>query len=111
MLNPDTEILFPMRLMPTLAKQRKEAWKILVEKVSEPDADLVDKTALILTMVRLAGCVACNADSFRAMRGCTICSRQTIRRFRGSDEDLIAHYQQAKREVSNYLQKIQKKEK
>jgi hypothetical protein len=110
MLNPDTEILFPLRLIPSLVQQRKESWRNLVEKLSTVEVNPVDQAAFVLMMVRLAGCVACNADSFRAMRGCTVCSRQTIRRFRGSDEDLINLFQQAKREIVNFMQKQQKKD-
>lgn len=85
---------------------RGEVWKDLVDQVSKPDADITDQLALVLVMVRLGGCVPCNADSFRAMRGCTQCARQTIRRFKGSDQDLVNQFQAAKREVKNYQQKI-----
>jgi radical SAM superfamily enzyme len=56
-------------------------------------------------MVRLGGCVSCNADSFRAMRGCTQCARQTVRRFRGTDQDLVEQFNEAKADVEKHLQK------
>jgi hypothetical protein len=56
-------------------------------------------------MVRLGGCIGCNADSYRAMRGCTACARQTIRRYKNSDQDLVELFNQSYREMEAYLQK------
>ncbi len=105
MYNSDTELLFPTRVVPSLADQRAEAWKALVERVSGPASTRLEQTAIVLMMVRLGGCVGCNADSFRAMKGCTACARQTIRRFRGGDQELVELYQQAYREIEQFIQK------
>ena len=105
MYNSDTELLFPLRVIPELRSLRGEVWAQLVDQVSSPDADLLDQLAFVLVMVRLGGCVPCNADSFRAMRGCTQCSRQTVRRFKGSDQDLVNQFQAARLEVGNHIQK------
>ncbi|MEA4906784.1 MAG: hypothetical protein VB089_04150 [Anaerolineaceae bacterium] len=59
----------------------------------------------MLLMVRLAGCVTCNADAFRAMKGCTQCARQVVRRYRGSDQDLVDQFTESRQEVSEYLAK------
>ena len=108
MYNSDTELLFPTRVIASLAGQHTGAWASLVERVGGLEGTRLEQTAIVLMMVRLGGCVGCNADSFRAMKGCTACARQTIRRFRGGDQELIELYQQAKRELEQYLLKRQK---
>jgi len=105
MYNADTELLFPSRVISSLRSLRGEAWRDLVDRVNELPQDSLDHLAFVYMMVRLGGCISCNADSFRAMRGCTQCARQTIRRFRGTDQELIAQYQQARQEVEAQLQK------
>jgi hypothetical protein len=105
MYNPDTEILFPLRVLPQLRNLRGEEWGRLVDQVSSPQASRAEKSALVLMMVRMGGCVSCNSDSFRAMRGCTICARQTVKRFKGSDAELTEQHQQYKKEVDLFLRK------
>ncbi len=105
MYNSDTELLFPLRVLSTLGSLRGETWRQLVKQVSAQEADTAGQMAFVLMMVRLGGCVTCNADSFRAMRGCTQCAWQTIRRFRGSDEELLGQFEQSRVEVEQYLSK------
>lgn len=105
MFNPDTELFFPMRVIPLLASVRGGEWKTLVEKVILPEANETDSAAMSLLMIRLCGCVNCNIDSFRAMRGCTECARLTLRRHKGSDFDLIQLYESARNEVIDFLEK------
>ncbi len=110
MYNSDTELLLPLRIIPTLVDLRGPHWSEFIRRISSNDVSEIDQYAFVLLMVRLGGCVTCNADSFRAMRGCTVCAHQTIRRFRGSDEDLIEQFNQCKKEVENYIKKRQKNE-
>jgi hypothetical protein len=105
MYNSDTELLFPTRVIASLCEFRSDAWRILVERVSALDTPPIEQEAFVLMMVRLGGCVGCNADSFRAMRGCTVCGRQTIRRFKGSDQELIDLFNQSCHEMESYLLK------
>jgi hypothetical protein len=99
----DTEVLFPMRVAPTLRDLLGYRWRRLVDRaVQAPDAAL-DQLAFSLLMIRLAGCLTCHPDSYRALRGCTSCSGQVIRRFRGEDEELVAQFQRAKNDVSLFL--------
>jgi len=105
MYNSDTELLFPIRIIVSLGSLRGEEWSKLVRSITASDELILDKIAMTLLMVRLGGCVTCNADSFRAMRGCTQCARQTIRRFRGNDKELIEQFHQCRREIENFLQK------
>lgn len=105
MYNSDTEMIFPLRVIPSLQNIRGNEWKALVTKLQARSAALDGQYAFVLLLVRLGGCTTCNADSYRAMRGCTLCAKQSIRRFRGSDEELISLYNQTLIEVNDYLEK------
>lgn len=105
MYNADTELLFPSRVIETLRSLRGDTWRDLVDRVNSLEPDNVDHLAFVLMMIRLGGCVSCNADSFRAMRGCTQCARQTIRRFRGTDQDLVDLFTEARQDVVKNIQK------
>jgi hypothetical protein len=106
MFNPDTEVLFPARVIPSLRALQGAEWSNLIEQVSSPQAAPSERNAFVLMMVRMCGCVGCNADSFRAMRGCSQCARQTVRRFRGGDHEIVEQYRLMQKEVETYLQKI-----
>jgi hypothetical protein len=108
MINRDIEMVFPPRVIPSLKGLRGETWERLVDQVLLEADDGVEKIAFVLLLVRLAGCLSCQADSFRAMRGCSYCSTQTIKRFKGSDQELVKSYEHAKEEVKNYLKKDNK---
>ena len=105
MYNEDTELIFPLRVVPSLRSLRSDSWSALVDQIASATADPLDQLAFTLMMVRMASCASCGADSFRAMRGCTQCARQTVRRFRGSDADLLVQFQQYRIEVQHHLQK------
>jgi hypothetical protein len=98
----DTEILFPMRVAPTLRDLRGPAWRWLVDQACQAPEGSTDQLAFGLLLIRLDGCLTCHADSYRAMRGCTACAAQAVRRFRGSDEELIKLWQQARQDVEAY---------
>jgi hypothetical protein len=105
MLNSDTEILFPIRIIPALRDLRGENWAQLIDQLSSPGAEDRDLVAFSLMMVKLGSCNACNADSFRAMRGCRHCAILTIRRYRFTDEELIELYNATKLDIGEYLDK------
>jgi hypothetical protein len=84
---------------------RSQEWQQLIADLCANPAEKTDHLAFVLMMVKLGGCLGCNADSYRAMRGCTQCARQTVRRFRGSDKDLIEQFNQSRREMETYLKK------
>ncbi len=104
MYHEDAEMLFPMRVVPSLGDLRGAAWKRLVARVAELEEDDPDALAFGLMMIRLSGCLNCQADSFRALRGCTACARQAILRYRGSDPELIRLYEKARKEIDVYLE-------
>ena len=103
MYHSDTEILFPMRVAPALRDLRGHRWRRLVDRAAQAPDSALDQLAFSLMMIRLAGCLTCHPDSYRALRGCTACASQVIRRFRGVDEDLAAQFQRAKTDVSLFL--------
>ena len=101
--NADTEVLFPSRVIPALRDLRGETWQTLVEHVDEQVPASSEKLTFVLMMVKLGGCLTCDADAYRAHLGCTECARQTIRRFRGEDNELIDLYTQARLEIERQL--------
>jgi predicted peroxiredoxin len=103
--NPETDLLFPPRVISALSAERGDDWKNLVAMVEKSGRNSLDETAFVLIMARMNACSTCNADSFRAMNGCTTCARQSLKRFRGSDAELIRSFQAAKIEVELYIQK------
>ncbi len=88
MYQSDTEILFPMRAAPKLRDLRGRTWQATVDRACNSEDASQEQLALTLVMIRLAGCLTCHPDSYRAIRGCTTCAVATIRRFRGGDEEL-----------------------
>lgn len=106
MYNPDTEVLFPLRVLPVLRSLQGEGWAKIVDHIQSADCLQAERYAFVLLMARMCGCSGCNADSFRAMRGCTACARQAVRRFRGGDREILEQYKQMAREVGIYLQKV-----
>ncbi len=91
----DNEILFPHYAIPALRNARGPKWARLIDRLSQLDETSVDVIALMMLMIELNGCLACETDSYRAMRGCAACAQQTLRRFKGSDEELIREYESA----------------
>lgn len=100
---PESEILFPPRCIPRLAEVRGKAWKALVRRVATLPEDHPDTLALSLTVIRLAGCMTCDMDSYRASLGCATCSQRAVATFRGTDEQLILRFQEAREEIEAYL--------
>lgn len=105
MNNPDTEFLFPMRAIGSLADMRGKEWGKLVKKLDSLPQTEEAKIAFSLLMIKLAGCVGCTADSFRAMRGCTQCARLVIKRYKGTDEELIDLYTASIKDIKTIIEK------
>jgi hypothetical protein len=108
MNNPDTEILFPMRAISSLSDIRGDEWHKLVNLVDNKDELDPDKIAFSALIIKLAGCLGCSADSFRALRGCTQCSKLVIKRYKGTDGDLLKLYEDSRIEIERFLEKRNK---
>lgn len=106
MYHSDTEILFPMRVAPALRELRGPKWARLVEgALQAPDGE-ESQLAFGLLLIRLAGCLTCHPDSYRALRGCTACATHVVRRHRGDDDDLAELYQRALSDTELYLSQL-----
>ena len=103
MYHSDTEILFPMRVAPGLRDLRGRKWGRLVDRALQAPDGEEPQLAFGLLLIRLAGCLTCHPDSYRALRGCTACATHVIRRHRGDDDDLTELYQRALSEIELYL--------
>ncbi len=99
----DTEILFPMRVASSLKDLRGETWRQMVAEACRAPDDSVAQLAFSLVLIRVNGCLTCHTDCYRAMRGCSVCAGMAVRRYRGADEELRALYEDAKWEISAYL--------
>lgn len=98
----NNELMFPNYVIPSLRKLRGPKWQALVERVTNQTEFHEETLAFMLMMVRLNGCVACETDSYRAMRGCAACAHQTLRRYKGDDEELLAAFDQALADVRRF---------
>jgi hypothetical protein len=103
----DNDILFPPGTIPHIRNSRGDSWQKLIDKVSYLPEDHPENLAFSLAMIRLNGCMACETDSYRAMRGCTPCALQGLRRFKGPDTDLVEMYDLALEDMKVYLAKTQ----
>jgi len=99
------ELMFPHQAIPHLRDSRGEAWRRLVERVSRLPETHEEVLAFMLLMIRFNGCMACETDSYRAMRGCSRCALQMLRRFKAPDDDLLRMYDEALEDVRHYLER------
>ena len=101
---PDSEILFPPRCLPHLRGLRGEEWDELVDHVSSLPHGHEDVLAFSLMMIRLASCLTCDLDSYRASLGCCTCAKRTVGGFKGSDKAIVRLFEETREEVRVYLQ-------
>jgi hypothetical protein len=99
------ELMFPHHVVPLLRDLRGAEWRNLIDQVLAVSEDDEVSLAFVLMMIRLNGCMACETDSYRAMRGCDACAIQTLRRYKGSDRELLRAFQQALEDVRRYMTK------
>ncbi|MBN2472631.1 MAG: hypothetical protein JXN59_18045 [Anaerolineae bacterium] len=97
------ELLYPHYITRRLRDERGPEWRALVERISALPESHEEVLAFSLMMIRLNGCMACETDSYRAMRGCLNCTTQTLRRYKGPDRDLIQVYNQALEDIRQRL--------
>ncbi len=101
----DNDLLFPHSVIPLIRNSRGQEWQKLVDRVRNLPEDHVENLAFCLAMIRFNGCMACETDSYRAMRGCLACALQTLRRHKGPDTDILEIYDKALIEMQKYLAK------
>lgn len=98
----ENALFFPVESIPALRSVRGPEWRALIERLLKLSPTHEEILALMLTMIRLGGCVGCETDSYRAMRGCSACAVQTLRRFKGDDRDLLDLYTRALADVQQF---------
>ncbi len=101
---PDSEILFPHKAIRGLRHLRGPKWQQLVERILRLPEDHPDAIAFSLLMIRLAECLHCDIGSYKAFLGCQTCSQRIIAGFKGTDEDLLRLYEEAREDVRRYLE-------
>ncbi|MFC1959970.1 hypothetical protein ACFLYO_04605 [Chloroflexota bacterium] len=95
----DTDLLFPPRVIASLAGLRGPEWQRFVSDLSNTPENDPKVLGFMLVMVRLNGCMTCYADSYRAMRGCTLCAQQAVARFKGTDQELLQQWTRACQDI------------
>lgn len=91
----DNALMFPHRAIAALRQSRGPQWRKLVDHVLSLPETHEETLAFMLMMIRLNGCMACETDSYRAMRGCSACAMQTLRRYKGSDDEILVEFNRA----------------
>ncbi len=95
------EFLFAHWAIPALKDMRGERWRALVEHVAPLPALHPDALAFALMMVRVDGCVACDARRYRERGGCAQCARFVLTTLnKDSEEGLLARYRAAQKEIA-----------
>ncbi|MCS7179099.1 MAG: hypothetical protein RML46_01730 [Anaerolineae bacterium] len=100
---PDSEILFPPRCILHLRNLRGELWARFIDHLTQLPDDHEDVLGFSLLMIQLGSCLTCSLDSYRASLGCCTCARRTIAGFKGSDEELLQLFEEAREKVRAYL--------
>ena len=101
---PDSEILFPSRCIPQLRDLRKKEWAVLVQRIMDLPDGHEDVLAFSLMIIRMASCLTCDLDSYRASLGCCTCAQRTVVGFKGPDRDLVTRFDESREEVREFLE-------
>ncbi len=98
-----TEILFAPWAVRALKEARGAKWKRLVEQVDAlPETD-PDALAFQLVMIRLNGCLTCDARKYLERGGCARCAVTNLGFSKETEESLLARYRAARKEISEAL--------
>ncbi len=96
-----TEFLFAHWAVPYLKHLRGERWKELVTRVASLAPEHPDALAFALLMVRVNGCVQCDAKRYRERGGCASCARMVLSTLVKEDEaGLLARFRGAQGEIA-----------
>ena len=100
---PDSEMLFASHCIPELRDLRGPKWAQLVDRVAVLPDGHIDVLGFSLTVIGLSSCLTCDLDSYRATLGCCTCAQRSVSGFKGPDEELIALFEEKRREVQEYV--------
>ncbi|MCS7287034.1 MAG: hypothetical protein NZ653_07870 [Anaerolineae bacterium] len=65
-----------------------------------------ESLAFSLLIIRLCNCLNCNLGSYKASLGCVTCAKRAVIGFKESDEALLKLFEQARREVAEFLASV-----
>lgn len=95
----ENSLLFPREAIRYLRQARGPRFMQLVDHIAALPECHEELLAFMMMMVQLNGCVSCATDSYRAMNGCGLCAYRVLKRFKGSDEELLARFADALRDI------------
>lgn len=98
------EFLFAHWAVPMLKELRGARWRDLMVRVSHLESTHPDALAFALTMVRINGCVSCDAKRYRERGGCANCSRFVLTTLnKETESELIMRFNAAQKEIARNL--------
>ncbi len=104
------EFLFAHWAVPAVKDLRGQRWRELVTHVSGLSSTSPEALAFALTMVRLNGCVTCDAKKFRERGGCANCARFVLTTVnKESEANLMARFEVARKDVARSIEPIEQK--
>jgi hypothetical protein len=99
-----TEFLFAHWAVPALQDLRGVRWRELVTHIAATSSTHPDALAFALMMVRLNGCVNCDAKRYRERGGCGNCTRFVLCTLsKESEGRLLRRFRAAQKEVAHSL--------
>jgi len=96
-----TEFLFAHWAVLELKELRGARWRELVTRIGGLSSTHPDSLAFALLMVRVNGCINCDARRYRERGGCANCTRfvlMSLSRF--SEAELLTRYRAAQKEIA-----------
>ncbi|MCD4738786.1 MAG: hypothetical protein K8R89_05955 [Anaerolineae bacterium] len=99
---PDSEILFPPRCIKTLRALRGPQWRELIDRILTLPNNHAEVLAFGLLIIDESSCLTCSLDSYRASLGCCTCAQRSVSGYKGTDEELLADYQENLARVRKY---------
>jgi hypothetical protein len=99
MIYARSELLFPHRYVSALCDVRGGDWKELVDRIRGLPEDEEESIAFCFLLVEMSGCLRCDMNSYKASLGCRQCACRAIASFKGSDEELVACFVDARDRV------------
>ena len=106
-LKHPTEFLFAHWAVPALQDLRGARWHDLVARIARLPSTDPDALAFALLMVRINGCVNCDAKRYRDRAGCANCSRFGLTTLNKETEtSLLARYRAAQKEMARSTPKL-----
>jgi hypothetical protein len=91
---------------------RGARWRDLITRIAGLPSTHPDSLAFALTMVRVNGCVNCDARRYRERGGCANCTRFVLTTLnRENEAELLTRYRAAQKEIaqSTLVRSLEKK--